>query len=174
MPVDLRAVLKSQYHAALAMLKQAIYRCPEDVWTRKQGACAFWHVAYHTLFFTHLYAQQDDKAFRPWKHCRPDYQCLGALPWPPYSKPKLDEPYAKRELLAYWRFCDAAVDEWVDRLDLDARQCGFWWYTMSTLEHQFVNIRHIQHHAAVLSDRVRRAIGEGVGWVGGKPKKGRS
>ncbi len=29
----LRAALKSQYHAALAMLKMAIERCPDDLWT---------------------------------------------------------------------------------------------------------------------------------------------
>jgi len=34
-------------------------------------------------------------------------------------------------------------------LDLSAPQCGFPWYKMPTLEHQIVNIRHIQHHAAV-------------------------
>jgi len=31
--MDVRAALKSQYHAALATLKQAIDRCPDDLWT---------------------------------------------------------------------------------------------------------------------------------------------
>jgi hypothetical protein len=37
---------------------------------------------------------------------------------------------------------------------------------MPTLEHQIVNIRHIQHHAAALSSRLRRSAGIGVNWVG--------
>ena len=31
----LRSVLKSQYHAALAMLRETLERCPEDVWIDK-------------------------------------------------------------------------------------------------------------------------------------------
>jgi hypothetical protein len=37
---------------------------------------------------------------------------------------------------------------------------------MSKLEHQFVSIRHIQHHAAVLGSRLRREGGVEVAWVG--------
>jgi hypothetical protein len=37
---------------------------------------------------------------------------------------------------------------------------------MPTLEHQIVNIRHIQNHAAALSTRLRRAAGVEVKWVG--------
>jgi hypothetical protein len=36
---------------------------------------------------------------------------------------------------------------------------------MPTLDHQIVNIRHIQHHAAILSNRLRRASGIEVDWV---------
>jgi hypothetical protein len=50
-------------------------------------------------------------------------------------------------------------------LDLDANESGFSWYRMSKLEHQFVNIRHIQHHAAQLIDRVRSAADVGIRWV---------
>jgi hypothetical protein len=34
----------------------------------------------------------------------------------------------------------------VDDLDLSATACGFPWHPMPKLEHQLVNIRHIQHH----------------------------
>jgi hypothetical protein len=37
---------------------------------------------------------------------------------------------------------------------------------MGKLEHQFINIRHIQHHAAQLADRLRVAKNVGVAWVG--------
>jgi hypothetical protein len=58
------------------------------------------------------------------------------------------------------------IDACIDALDLSAPQCGFPWYKMSTLEHQIVNIRHIQHHAAMLSSRLRQSAGIAVDWVG--------
>jgi hypothetical protein len=57
----------------------------------------------------------------------------------------------------------------VDTLDLDNPQSGFHWYKMSKLEHQFVNIRHVQHHAAQLADRLRAAADIGTPWIGGGP-----
>jgi hypothetical protein len=46
-----RSVLKSQYHAALAMLRETIEQCSDDVWFSQEHANAFWQIAYHTLFF---------------------------------------------------------------------------------------------------------------------------
>ena len=47
---------------------------------------------------------------------------------------------------------------------------GFWWYgKMPKLDHQVMNIRHTQHHAAQLGDRLKLATGTEVGWVGGNP-----
>ena len=57
------------------------------------------------------------------------------------------------------------IDDAVDVLDLDSAECGFSWYRMSRLDHQFVNIRHIQHHAAQLIGRVRSAADVGIRWV---------
>lgn len=53
----LRTILKSQYHAALAMLRETIEQCPDDLWLATQHTNSFWQVAYHTLYFTHLYLQ---------------------------------------------------------------------------------------------------------------------
>jgi hypothetical protein len=44
---SLRAILKSQYRAALAMLGQALERCPDDLWAHDSHPNPFWHVAYH-------------------------------------------------------------------------------------------------------------------------------
>jgi hypothetical protein len=167
MPMDVRAALKGQYHAALAMLKQAIEQCPDDQWDGGVYPVPFWRVAYHALFFTHLYLQPDEDSFRPWEHHRDQYQFLGELPWPPHAKPKVGEPYTKAQGLEYWQVCDAMVDGAVDGLDLDAQECGFPWYPLPKLDHQIVNIRHIQHHAALLAGRLRLAAGTDIAWVGG-------
>jgi hypothetical protein len=31
--MNLQAAIKGQYHAGMAMLKEAIEQCPEDLWT---------------------------------------------------------------------------------------------------------------------------------------------
>jgi hypothetical protein len=57
----------------------------------------------------------------------------------------------------------------VDRLDLTAPTSGFSWYRMSKLEHQLLNLRHIQHHTGQLADRLRRETNKGIAWVGEGP-----
>ncbi|HEU4797982.1 MAG TPA: hypothetical protein VFT63_03585, partial [bacterium] len=57
------------------------------------------------------------------------------------------------------------VDDAVDALDLNNPQSGFSWYKVPKMEHQIINIRHIQYHQAQLADRLRVATGAGVGWA---------
>ena len=57
--MEIREVLKSQYLAALEMMRQAVERCPESLWDDPQDHNRFWHVAFHTLFYTHLHLQAD-------------------------------------------------------------------------------------------------------------------
>jgi len=151
---DVRSVLKSQYHAALAMLRDAIEQCPDAEWLSRDHKNAFWQVAYHVLFFAHLYLQQNETTFVLWsQHHGDDDGTRG-------------EPYSKAQVLEYWSFVDHAVDGAVDLLDLESPESGFSWYTMSKLEHQLVNIRHVQHHSAQLADRLRSAADIGIKWVG--------
>ncbi len=161
--MNVQAALKDQYHASLSMLRQAIEQCPDDAWIG--GTVAFWRVAYHTLFLTHLYLQPNVQSFRPWEHHRDEHQFLGPLPEPPHRQPNIGEPYTKRQIMEYWRLCDGMVDAAVDQLDLSAPESGFPWYKMPKLAHQITNIRHIQHHAAILSSRLRQ-IGVDIKWLG--------
>jgi hypothetical protein len=165
--MDVRSALKSQYHAALKTLHEAIEKCPDAMWNDPAADSApFWRVVYHTLFYTHLYLQQDQEAFTPWARHRDEAQFLRSVPWENNRPPNPCEPFTRDDLLEYWRVCDDMIDSGVDALDLSAPQCGFPWYKMPTLEHQIVNIRHIQHHAAALSMRLRRSAGIEVQWVG--------
>jgi hypothetical protein len=174
MPTDaaLKSILKSQYHAALAMLRECIQRCPDSVWLGTEHKNQFWQITYHTLFFTHLYLQPDEAAFRPWEHHQGSVQHPDGIAGPPYpgsALPLIPNPYSKGQALEYWSFCDRMLDSAVDSLDLESPQCGFHWYRMSKLEHQFVSLRHIQHHEAQLADRLRSAADIGIRWVGSSP-----
>jgi hypothetical protein len=165
--MEVRSALKSQYHAGLKTLREAIEKSPDAMWNDPPDGCApFWRVAYHTLFFTHFYLQQDQEAFTPWARHRDEAQFMSNLPWENDRPPKACEPFTRDDILEYWRVCDDMIDAGVDALDLSAPQCGFPWYQMPTLEHQILNIRHIQHHAAALSMRLRLSTGIQVQWVG--------
>jgi hypothetical protein len=163
----MRTALKSQYHGALAMLRQAIERCPDDLWFNRDYANPFWKIAYHTLFYTHLYIQPNEDSFRPWKHHRTDIQSMDAPPASAGRPPQTGEPYTKSQVLDYWNICEEMVDGAVDGLNLLDEQCGFSWYDLPKAAHQIVSIRHIQHHAAQLGVRLREASGIGIDWVGG-------
>ena len=167
----LRDGLKSQYHAGLAMLREAIERCPDEVWESDEHTNAFWQIAYHTLFFTHLYLQPRAETFRPWEQHQGDVQHADGIAGPvdPDSKLALiPRPYTRAQALEYWRLLDAMVDGAVDALDLHSPVSGFHWYNMPKLEHQLVNLRHLQHHVAQLADRLRASSDVGIKWVGAR------
>lgn len=170
----LRTILKSQYHAALAMLRESIERCSEDLWYDDEPTNAFWQVAYHALFFTHLYLQPSAAAFRPWDGQQSDVQHPDGIAGPPdptSALPLIPSPYSKPDVLAYWEVCDQMVDAAVDAHDLQSHDSGFSRYPIPKFEHQIVNLRHIQHHAAQLADRLRASAGIGVQWVGARRSK---
>ncbi len=162
--MDTRAALKSQYHAALKTLQLALEQCPPALWAdANDGPAAVWRVAYHTLYFAHLYLSADEGSFVPWAKHRVQAVDLCAGERSDYAD---ITPYTREETLEYWRLCDAMVDSAVDTLDLSAQTSGFSWYSVPKLELQLVNIRHVQHHAAALAARLKMKAGVQVAWVG--------
>jgi hypothetical protein len=145
------------------MLKDAIQACPDALWTDAGYTNPFWHVAYHALFYTHLYVQRAGEDFAPWERHREQYEFLGPMPWPPHEKPKIGEPYTVEDVLDYHAFCAAQVDEIVPTLDLEA-ESGFPWVPLSKLGLQIYNIRHLQHHTGQLVERLRTGAEVGVNW----------
>ena len=163
--MKVQEVIKSQYQAALEMLRRAVVKCPESLWDDPTYKNRFWHLAYHALFYTHLYLHPSQKAFVPWEKQRDDYQFMGPTPWPPHTEPEIGEPYTKEEILEYLDLCRQHVEEIVDTLDLDG-ESGFDWLPFGKMELQFYNIRHLQHHAGELCERLGTAVKINVDWVG--------
>lgn len=165
-----RSALEHQYHAALAMLRGTIEKCPPELWLSKEERNAFWQVAYHTLYFAHLYLQPNEAAFRPWKDHQAGVQfedgIADAEPIPGSTLPLIPAPYTKTQVLDYCDFCDAMVDDTLRTMDIWSSESGFSWYKIPKLEHQVANIRHIQIGAAQLAQRLRTKLDIGVRWVG--------
>lgn len=148
--MDIKQVIQSQYLAALAMLKQAIASCPENVWDDPNDRFKFWSKSYHALFFAHLYVQQAEKDFTPWeKHHDPDG----------------DIPFTKGEVLEYMTFVERQIAERVPISNLEA-ESGFYWYPVNKLEMHFINIRHIQQHAGELYECLGMRDKAELDWVG--------
>ena len=159
--MTIQAALKSQYHGGMAMLRAALDSCPEGLWADDSYRNQSWQVIYHTLFYTDFYLSASEQAFVPWSHHRKGYWELGPAP-----DGTLRIPYSREELTAYWKDLESRIDLAVDSLDLNAPECGFPWYQMGKLEHQLVNIRHLQHHTGQLTERLRQSAQIGLKWHG--------
>lgn len=147
--MDLKRALAGQYRAGLAMLRQAIEKCPDDVWLGGVHPRNPWRIAYHAAFSTHFYLQTNEAAFVPWSKHRETVTDL----WEDAEAPVL-EPYTRQELMEYIDEIDANVDGWMDLIDLDSPDPGFHWYKIPKLDHQILNIRHLGLHTGQLEELV--------------------
>ena len=136
--MDVKLVIQSQYLAALAMLKQAIRKCPPEVWDNPQDKDRFWFVAYHTLYYAHLYLKIQKKGF---------------IHWEPRRYTKQGIPFSKEEILEKLATVERDVAKQIPVMDL-AGASGYAWIPTNKLELQFDNIRHIQQHTGELYERL--------------------
>ena len=157
-------IVSSQIHAALKMLRSAIVACPDELWNRETDHNPFWVLAYHTLFFAHLYLSPSEDAFEPY-----DRQVVG---FPRYGKAGLGDwtkltpgdVLSKVDVLAYCDHINGRVAKLVESTPFEAPS-GFHWLKFSKGEAHLYNLRHIQHHAGQLIERLRQEAGVGSKWV---------
>jgi hypothetical protein len=153
--MKIKPVIQSQYLASLAMLKQAVVKCPSAAWNAPRHKDKFWYKAYHTLYYAHKYLQVSNKVFVPWeKHHNPDKGV----------------PFSKQEILEYLAFVEEEVVRRVPLTDLEA-ESGFRWLRFDKLELQFYNIRHIQQHTGELYERLGARKNIKLGWVDRKYRR---
>jgi DinB family protein len=159
-------IVSSQISAALKMLRSAIEACPEDLWNRKSDANPFWVLAYHTLYFAHLYLSPSEEAFAPWDRKVRGHSGYGKSDLGDWTQLTPDDVYAKLDVLAYCDFIESRVSGLVAATPFDAPS-GFRWLKFSKAEAHLYNLRHIQHHAGQLIERLRQVAGHGSKWVFG-------
>jgi hypothetical protein len=164
--MDIHSSIISQYGAALAMLRSAIESCPPEHWDSDAYQNRFWHLAYHVLFYTHLYLSPADEEFVPWEKGRENYNFLtDTIPWAPDEKIEITERYTRQEILEYHQLVSQRVVGSVHGVPLEGPS-GFYWLPFDRFELHLYNLRHIQHHTGQLVERIRQETGNGVGWVG--------
>lgn len=156
--------LVAQYRAALAMLRQAIESCSESLWLDAGYTNRFWHIAYHTLFYTHLYVQGSEEEFHPWEHHQKGSNYLGARAEANQEPGTEITPYTRAQVLEYWKVCQDQVTRRVAQDKLGA-ESGFSWLPFKRFEVHLYNLRHLAHHTGQLADRLRIVANTGVPWV---------
>lgn len=156
--------ITAQIRAALKMLRSAIEACPDPLWDRETDHNPFWALAYHTLYFAHLYLSPSEEAFEPFEREVEGHPGFGRIDLGDWSKLQAEDVYAKRDLLAYCDYVDKRVLTLVRSAPFDAPS-GFHWLSFTRGEAHLYNLRHIQHHAGQLIERVRQATDEGTSWV---------
>jgi diadenosine tetraphosphatase ApaH/serine/threonine PP2A family protein phosphatase len=115
-------------------------------------------LAYHTLYFAHLYLSPSEAAFEPFERAvegRPGFGQTDLGDWSEL------EP---GDVFAYCDDIDERVAGLVQARPFDAPS-GFHWLPFSRGEAHLYNLPHIQHHAGRLIERLRQTIDEGTGWV---------
>ena len=71
---NVHEIIAGQYRASLAMLREAITKCPESLWLAPDYPNTFWHIAYHVLYCTHMYLQNSYQECTRWEKHRENYQ----------------------------------------------------------------------------------------------------
>ena len=156
--MDIRAVIKSQYHAALAMFRQTVQKCPHELWDDSAYKNQFWNIAAHALFYTHFYLHPCEEDYQPW----PEIDLSTRL----FEQDEQNvTPPSQGKLLRYADFIGQQIDPMVDAVEL-TRASGFDWLPFNKLELQFYNLRHLMLHTGELSERLWQSSGQEVDWVG--------
>ena len=156
--------VSSQIRAALKMLRSAIEACPEPLWNREVDANPFWVLAYHTLYFAHLYLSPTEDAFEPFTRKADGHPSYGNADLGDWTKLTPGDVFSKPDVLAYCDHVNGHVSELVASTPFD-QPSGFYWLKFSKAEAHLYNLRHIQHHAGQLIDRLRQEADIGSKWV---------
>jgi hypothetical protein len=159
----LKKAIEGQYLAGLTMLRQCVERCPVEVWLAGTEHRPFWRIAYHAVFYAHLYLGQGLASFESWEKHR---NCKNL--WP--EEDSDPEPYTQAEILEYIDLVEAKLGETIAGLDLETEDPGFDWYKgMAKLDHELMSFRHLQGHVGQLSELLM-AHGIDTDWMGRRPR----
>ncbi|MCG3138619.1 MAG: hypothetical protein HJJLKODD_02485 [Phycisphaerae bacterium] len=160
-----KRMIRSQMEAALRMVEACVEQCPEERWNEPVCNLAYCQAVFHVLFFTDCYLGANTAALReqPFHQEHPeffrDYEEL--------QDKAQEQLYDRPAIHHYLQHCYRKLAELIaaETETTLAAPCGFEWLKFSRAELYLYNLRHIQHHAAQLSLRLRLDSGEGVKWV---------
>ena len=151
--VELKRALVGQFRAGLAMLRECVEICPDDLWpaTLDKPPRTFWRIAYHATFYTHFYLCQNGSLFTPWER----HVAHAAMTFADKDEdlPPEGTLFAQSDLLEYIDVLSGRMEHIVDALDLDSPESGFPWYpNFPKLDHVLLTLRHLGVHVGQLQE----------------------
>lgn len=163
-----KQIVRSQYEAALSMLKQRIEVCPEAHWEEKIGRGTFRQHVYHALFWADYYLTPHEDQFVP-----SPFNQRGGDELQPGSCLGLEKPDALDYLLyCHDKMLRIIAAETQESLEGSSEFPSiFIRRPISRAELHLYNIRHLQHHTAQVSLHLRRLADESgqsmkLPWIG--------
>lgn len=155
----------NQFEAALCTIQLCINKCPDESWNEPICNVKFCQVAFHTLFFADIYCGIGDNDFREQPFHLENRDFFGLYEELSDSHPV--QLYQRDALTQYVEYCRqrAKVAIQAETIESLSGPSHISWRPESRAELHPYNIRHIQHHAAQLSLRLRLDHGIDVPWV---------
>ncbi len=161
-----RALILGQYLAALRTVDHCIDRCPDGLWNENVGNHTFCNVVFHTLFFSDYYLGSNEDSLRG----QPFHQEHGNI-FKGYEQLEDRKPvtlYERAFIKQYLGHVRGKADDVFGSETVEILQgpSGFERRDFTRAELHVYSMRHIQHHAAQLSLRLRIDAGVDIPWVG--------
>ena len=160
----LKDLITNQFEAALSTLNACIDNCPEAAWNGPVVNLKFCQAAFHTLFYADYYLGETDEDFR-----REPFHRENAYVFRDYEELEPRAPvhvYERAWIEIYLQYCrnrchEVVIAETAESLKAKTK---FPRKDFSRAELYVYNIRHLQHHAAQLSMRLRLDFQADVPW----------
>lgn len=151
-----------QFKASVKMLIDTVEKCPENLWNDQRFENKYWHIVYHTLFYTSLYLSNSLEEFIPWEKHKENYNLLDS-----YTRDGvpvvIDSHFSKDEMIDYAGQVIEKIEQSISENRFD-NPSGFFWLKMTRLGAHIYNIRHVQHHTGQLIERLRQESITGIKW----------
>ena len=163
--VDLKNLLLSQHQAALTTLAKCIELCPDGAWNEKVANLPISTAVFHTLFWTDMYLERSTEHLKDQEYHKTNSEIFGE--YEELASDLQKRTYERSQVDNYFEFCRAKAAK-VILAETDeslAEKSGFDWLDCSRAEVHVYSSRHIQHHAAQISVRLRVNHGVDVPWV---------
>lgn len=168
---SISVILTSQYTASLGMLRQVVYKIPDEQWNTAEYNNPNWQIAYHALWATKYYLGENSDDYVPFDKAIDGAESLGgSQEWEnPDAGVRVEGFHTKEELLSFIDQLGSDLQQKMEAIPLEDNS-GFEWYPYSRLELHINNIRHIQHHTAQLTERLKaKGIAGFPWWADGQP-----
>jgi hypothetical protein len=155
----------NQFEAAFCGLNECIDRCPDAVWHSPIVNHRYCQIVFHALFFADVYLGADLQSLRTQRFHRENTGFFGD-----YEQLEDRSPtsvYEKKPISTYLQHCRRKAVQVIaaETVATLKKRPGFDWLPFSRAEVHVYNIRHIHHHVAQLSLKLRMDTSDGISWT---------